>query len=48
MNIDIKNLPTSVEELHKIILDLQYEHAAYKERYARLLEEFRLDSTSHG
>ena len=43
MNIDIKNLPTSVEELHKIILDLQYEHAAYKERYARLLEEFRLE-----
>ena len=43
MKIDIENLPTSVEELHKIIVTLQYEHAAQKERYARLLEEFRLE-----
>lgn len=45
MNIDIKNLPTSIEELHKIILALQYENAAQKERFARLLEEFRLEKS---
>ena len=49
MEIDIKNLPKSPELLEQAILALhqslhetQTELASYKERYIRLLEEFRL------
>ena len=44
MEIDIKNPPDSPELLRKIIFDMQAEFASYKEKYARLLEEFRLDN----
>src|SRR5579872_3823396 len=43
MKFDIKNLPDSPELLRKIIFDMQAEFASYKEKYARLLEEFCLD-----
>lgn len=50
MEIDIKNLPESHELLHKIIHELhaslnkeKAEAASYKEKYARLLEEFCLN-----
>lgn len=43
MKFDIENLPDSPELLRKIIFDMQAEFASYKEKYARLLEEFCLD-----
>jgi transposase len=45
MKIDIENLPNSPELLHKIIFDMQAEIASYKEKYARLWEEFRLNKS---
>jgi transposase len=52
MKINIKKLPKSVDELEKIILLQQQalekqrlEIASYKERYVRLLEEFKLEKT---
>ena len=45
MTIDIKNLPDSPELLKKIIFDMQMEYASYKEKYARLLEELRLNKS---
>jgi transposase len=42
MEIDIKNLPKSPELLEKIIIELQVELTAYKEKYARLIEEIAL------
>lgn len=42
MEIDIKNLPKSPELLEKMIVALQYELTAYKEKYARLIEEIAL------
>lgn len=45
MKIDMKNLPSSPELLHKIIFDMQAEIASYKEKYARLWEEFRLNKS---
>ena len=47
MEINIKNLPKTVEELEKIILLQQQEIIAYKERYIRLLEEFKLEKSRH-
>lgn len=45
MTIDIENLPDSPELLKKIIFDMQMEYASYKEKYARLLEELRLNKS---
>lgn len=52
MKINIKKLPKSVEELEKIILFQQQkidsqlsEITSYKERYVRLLEEFKLEKS---
>lgn len=42
MEIDLKNLPDSPDLLRKIIFDMQSEFSAYKEKYARLIEEIRL------
>jgi transposase len=42
MKINVKKLPTSIDELHKIIFYQQTELASYKEKYARLIEEIRL------
>ncbi|EKD73210.1 MAG: hypothetical protein ACD_45C00403G0002 [uncultured bacterium] len=47
MEINIKKLPKTVEELEKIILLQQQEIIAYKERYIRLLEEFKLEKSRH-
>jgi transposase len=47
MKIDTKNLPKTVEELEKIILLQQQEIIVYKERYIRLLEEFKLERSRH-
>lgn len=47
MKINIKKLPKTVEELEKIILLQQQEIIAYKERYIRLLEEFKLEKSRH-
>src|SRR3990167_8818630 len=50
MKINLKKLPKSAEELEKIILFLhqenekhQQEIISHKERYVRLLEEFKLE-----
>jgi transposase len=43
MKIDIKNLPTSAEELQKIIFLQQQEIADYKDRYIRLLKKIKLE-----
>ncbi len=45
MKINIKKLPKTVEEFEKIILLQQQEIIAYKERYIRLLEEFKLEKS---
>ena len=52
MKINIKKLPTTVEELEKIILlqqreieKQQIEIISHKERYIRLLEEFKLEKS---
>src|SRR6185312_6734252 len=45
MKIDLENLPDSAELLKKIIFDMQVEFASYKEKYARLLEELRLNKS---
>jgi transposase len=42
MEIDIKNLPDSPDLLRQIIFDMRLELSAYKEKYARLIEEIRL------
>ncbi|MDR3491354.1 MAG: IS66 family transposase [Gammaproteobacteria bacterium] len=45
MNIDLQNLPESLELSHKMIVDLHAsltEFASYKEKYSRLLEELML------
>lgn len=42
MEIDIENLPDSPDLLRKIIFDMRAEFSAYKEKYARLIEEIRL------
>jgi transposase len=42
MEIDIKNLPKSPELLEKLVLNLQNELIAFKAKYARMFEEFRL------
>jgi len=47
MKIDIKKLAKTVEELEKIILLQQQEIITYKERYIRLLEEFKLEKLRH-
>jgi transposase len=47
MEINIKNLPTSIEELHKIILLQQQEIVSHKEKYIRLLEEIKLGKTRY-
>lgn len=47
MKINIRNLPKTVEELENIILLQQQEIIAYKERYIRLLEEFKLEKSRH-
>jgi len=47
MEINIKKLPKTVEELEKIILLQQQEIIAYKERYIRLLEEFKLEKSRY-
>jgi transposase len=43
MKIDIKNLPSSAEELQKIIILQQQEIADYKDRYIRLLEKIKTE-----
>lgn len=43
MEVDLKNLPESPELLQQIIHQLQRSLVSYKEKYARLLEELRLD-----
>lgn len=45
MKIDLENLPDSAELLKRIIFDMQMEFASYKEKYARLLEELRLNKS---
>jgi hypothetical protein len=45
MNITTKSLPKSLEEAHKIILLQQQEITSHKERYVRLLEEFKLEKS---
>jgi transposase len=52
MKVNVKRLPKSIEELEKIILfqeqqieKQRQEIISYKERYIRLLEEFRLEKT---
>jgi hypothetical protein len=42
MNIDLKNLPASPELLRKIIFDLHTSLHIEKDKYARLLEEFKI------
>jgi transposase len=42
MEIDVKNLPDSLELSHKIILDMALELNSYKEKYSGLIEEIRL------
>ena len=42
MEIDIKNLPKSQEELEKIIIQLHRGYSDYKLKYTHLLEEIRL------
>jgi transposase len=42
MKLDVKNLSSSPELLHQIIVDLQSELIGYKEKYVRLIEELRL------
>lgn len=42
MEIDIENLPDSPDLLRQIIFDMRAEFSAYKEKYARLIEEIRL------
>src|ERR1700722_16109281 len=42
MEIDIKNLPKSPALLEEMIVALQAELTAYKEKYARLIEEIAL------
>jgi transposase len=43
MKIDLENLPTSIEELQKIIFLQKQEIADYKDRYVRLLEKIKLE-----
>jgi len=45
MKIDIKNLPSSAEELQKIIILQQQEIADYKDQYIRLLEKIKTERT---
>lgn len=45
MKIDLENLPDSAELLQKIIFEMRVELASYKEKYARLLEELRLNKS---
>ncbi|MEO8964552.1 MAG: IS66 family transposase [Gammaproteobacteria bacterium] len=45
MKIDINNLPSSAEQLQKIIFLQQQEIADYKDRYVRLLEKIKLERT---
>lgn len=45
MKINIKNLPNSIEELHKIIILQQQEIASQNKRYIQLLEEIKLEKT---
>jgi transposase len=45
MKINTKNLPKSLEEAHKIILLQQQEIISHKERYIRMLEEFKLEKS---
>ncbi len=45
MKITIKDLLKSLEEAHKIILLQQQEITSHKERYIRLLEEFKLEKS---
>lgn len=43
MEIDLENLPTSIDELQKIIFLQKQEIADYKDRYVRLLEKIKLE-----
>ena len=43
MEIDLENLPTSIEELQKIIFLQKQEISDYKDRYVRLLEKIKLE-----
>jgi len=43
MEIDLENLPTSIEELQKIIFLQKQEISGYKDRYIRLLEKIKLE-----
>jgi transposase len=43
MKIDFENLPTSIEELQKIIFLQKQEISDYKDRYVRLLEKIKLE-----
>lgn len=45
MKINLKKLPKSIEELEKIIFLQQQEIISHKERYVRLLEEFKLEKS---
>ena len=45
MKLNIKNLPNSIEELHKIILSQQQEITSQNTRYIQLLEEIKLLKT---
>jgi transposase len=43
MDIDLKKLPTSIEELQKIIFLQKQAISDYKDKYIRLLERFKLE-----